>query len=223
MSDNNAHPHGREPVQRAGQTVGEARGAVILVHGRGASARDILSLRDELASPELTYLAPQAAGHTWYPASFMAPRAANEPGRSSGLAVLDGLAQDLEKQGLLARRVMILGFSQGACLSLELAARHPRRYGAVVAFTGGLIGPPGTLGGYSGSLAGTPIFLGAGDPDPHVPWSRVEESAALLTDLGAEVTVRRYPGLPHTINEDELSQARSMLRRMLRDDGDDAG
>lgn len=184
---------------------------MILVHGRGASAESILELAGELDHPHFSYLAPQAAGSTWYPWSFLAPVAHNEPGRSSGLAVLEGLIEHLGKAGIPAERTIVLGFSQGACLTLEFAARRPRRFGGVVGLTGGLIGPPEALVGFEGSLDGTPVFLGSSDPDPHVPWERVEQTAAILGRLGGEVTVRRYPGMGHTVAPDELEHVRGMM------------
>ncbi len=214
MSDEDGRaggPHQRQPVLRAGTPLAEATAAVLLVHGRGGSAEDVLGLAGAIGAPDVAYLAPAAAGHTWYPQSFLAPLAANEPWLSSALARLESLVEELAAAGVPATRLMVAGFSQGACLTLEHAARHPRRYGAVVAFTGGLIGPPGTPRDYPGSLAGTPLFLGAGDPDPHVPWSRVEESAAVLSRMGAVVRAERYPGIGHTIVEAEIDAARDLL------------
>ena len=198
-------------MRRVGANPGEARAAVLLLHGRGGSPEDILGLARPLWSPGVAYLAPAAAGHTWYPQSFLAPLSANEPWLSSALARVEELVEELAAEGVPPERQVICGFSQGACLALEHAARHPRRYGGVVAFTGGLIGPPGTPREYPGSLDGTPAFLGAGDPDPHVPWSRVEESGAVLSKMGADVRLARYPGLGHAIDPDELAQAREVL------------
>src|SRR6185503_13929775 len=175
---------------------------------------DILGLAEPLWQPAVAYVAPQAAGHTWYPYSFLAPLEANEPWLSSALARVDELVGELAAEGVSAERLLLAGFSQGACLTLEYAARHPQRYGGIVAFTGGLIGPPGTPRDYPGSLAGTPAFIGAGDPDPHVPWSRVEESAAVLERMGAEVRIARYPGLGHAIAADELAHAREIVARV---------
>lgn len=208
-------PHEGQPVLRAGAPPGEARAAVVLLHGRGADAEDILGLAEPLWQPGVAYLAPQAAGHTWYPYSFLAPLEANEPWLSSALARVGELVTDLAAEGLAGERVVLAGFSQGACLTIEYAARHARRYGGIVAFTGGLIGPPGTPRDYAGSFDGTPAFIGAGDPDPHVPWSRVEESAAVLTRMGAEAKVARYPGLGHAIAEDEIAHAREILARLV--------
>lgn len=212
-ADRRPDPHAGQPLRQTGEPIAEATAAVILVHGRGGGAEDILTLAGELDVPGVAYLAPQAAGHTWYPRSFLAPIAANEPELSSGLRRLAGLVDELAAAGLGARRLVLLGFSQGACLTLELAARYPRRYGAVIAFTGGLVGPRGTRRDYAGSLAGTPVFLGSSDPDPHVPWWRVEETADVLTGMGAVVDLRPYPGMPHTINSEEIDAARTLLER----------
>lgn len=206
-----ADPHRGQPVLQRGQPLAEATGAVILVHGRGASASDILGLADALDAPQLAYLAPQAKGGTWYPHSFLAPLRDNEPYLSSALAALASLLELADRAGLSRNRVIVAGFSQGACLATEFVARHASRYGGLIAFTGGLIGPLGTGFQYCGELADTPAFLGAGDPDPHVPWARVQESASVLSALGAAVTLRRYPGLGHAINQDEIDEARKIV------------
>jgi predicted esterase len=184
---------------------------LILIHGRGASASDILGLAEPLGHTGLAYLAPSAAGGAWYPRSFLAPIPENEPWLSSALGVVGGLVERAARAGIPSARVIVAGFSQGACLATEFVARNAARYGGLLGFTGGLIGPPGTQFHYPGDLDGTPVFLGAGDPDPHVPWARVEESAAVLSGLGADVTARRYPGLPHTIAEDEIEEARKIV------------
>jgi phospholipase/carboxylesterase len=190
----------------------------MLVHGRGASATDILSLAEELGLPEFAYLAPEAAGHSWYPYSFLAPVAQNQPWLDSALSFLTEVVGRAVAAGIPRDKVAIVGFSQGACLATEFVARNATRYGALVAFTGGLIGPPGTRFDYPGDLSGTPCFFGAGDPDPHVPWERVKESASVLSALGGVVTLRRYPGLPHTINQDEIEQARQLLSRLVAEE-----
>lgn len=204
-------PHQGQPVRSVGAPLESARAAVLLLHGRGATAESILGLADELGHTDVAYLAPQAAGFSWYPFRFLAPIEHNEPGFSSGLAAAEAVLEKAEQAGIPAERQMLMGFSQGACLTLELAARRPRRYGGVVAFTGGLLGPEDTQWHYPGSLARTPIFLGSSDPDPHVPWPRVEESARVLGDLGGEVALRRYPGMGHTIHPEEIGIARRML------------
>lgn len=202
---------------QAGLPLERARAAVILTHGRGGSADDILTLGNELGLPECAFLAPQAAGSTWYPFSFLAELEHNQPGLSSGLSVLDHLVAELSARGIRPSRVVLVGFSQGACLTLEYAARHARRFGGIAGLTGGLIGPPGTEWAYEGSFAGTPILLGAGDPDPHVPWTRVEETAAIFESMGATVDLRRYPGMGHAINQDELAALRKLILELLDD------
>jgi phospholipase/carboxylesterase len=207
-------PHQGLPVRTAGEPLTGARAVMILVHGRGASAADILMLADELAQPGFAYLAPEAANNTWYPNSFLAPLASNEPGLSSGLAVIASLLEQVNRAGIPAERVVIAGFSQGACLMLEFVARHAQRYGGVIALSGGLIGPDGTPRDYPGSLAGTPVFLGCSDIDPHVPKERVLLSAEVLQKMGGQVTARLYPRMGHTINRDEIQAARSIVAKV---------
>ncbi len=207
-------PHAQQPILRAGPPPERADATLMLLHGRGASADSILPLQGELSVPSVAAIAPQAAGHTWYPYSFLAPIDDNQPFLDSALLRVESLVSDLLARGVASEKIALLGFSQGACLVCESVARHPRRYGAVIAFTGGLIGPPGTPRDYDGSLAGAPIFLGSGDPDPHVPFERVEETARVFARMGANVELRRYPGLAHTINEDELAAARSLLQNV---------
>ncbi len=185
---------------------------MLLLHGRGGSAENILELGSEFRLPNVAYLAPQAAGQSWYPLSFLAPRAANEPHLSSALSKIESVVQTLEQAGFGRERVVIAGFSPGACLATEFLASHPARYGGLIALTGGLIGPAGSLRlSSTGDLAGTPALLCSGDPDPHVPWARVEESAAILQSMDAKVTTKRYPGRPHTITQEELELARNLL------------
>jgi predicted esterase len=203
--------HSGQPVLRAGPPPEDARLIAILLHGRGASARDILGLARQFSPSDVAYVAPQAAGSTWYPLSFLAPIASNEPWLGSALRVVADLVGGFAARGIPAERLAVIGFSQGACLALEFAARHPRRYAAVVAFTGGLIGPPGTPRDYTGDLAGTPVFLGSSDVDPHVPLERVRETTVVLRRMGAVVDERVYPGMGHTINADELRAADSLL------------
>jgi predicted esterase len=208
-------PHAGQPVLHAGAALEGARAAVVMLHGRGATAEDILSLRGPLAASGVAFFAPQAAGRTWYPHSFLADLERNEPHLSSALRRVESLVADLERQSLPAERTVLLGFSQGACLACEFAARNARRWGGVVAFTGGLIGPPGTPRDYPGAFAATPVFLGAGDPDPHVPRERVEETAEVFRRLGADVDVRIYPGLGHAIAQEELEIARRIVAAAL--------
>jgi len=188
---------------------------MVMVHGRGATAESILELARELRHPELAYVAPQADGYTWYPYSFLAPLERNEPYLSSGLARLGEVLELLRSAGIPPQRTILLGFSQGACLALEFAARNAHRYGGVVGLSGGLIGPPDTPRSYEGAFAGTPVFLGCSDRDPHVPRERVDETAEVLRRMGAAVTERIYPALGHTVNEDELEHVRAMAAGVL--------
>jgi len=205
-------PHDRQPVLWAGVPIESARAGAVLVHGRGADARDILGLADEIDPGDVAFAAPDAADHTWYPYSFLAPIGDNEPGISSGLGVIDALVRQLEQGGIPAERIFLLGFSQGACLMLEYAARHARRFGGLAGLSGGLIGPPGTPRDYGGSLAQTPVFLGCSDVDPHIPKERVVETAEVFERMGAHVTMRIYPRMGHQVNADELAFVRDMLR-----------
>jgi phospholipase/carboxylesterase len=203
-----------DAILTAGPAPEKAVGTILLLHGRGASAASILELYPLLDAESLAAIAPQAAGNTWYPNSFLAPLQTNQPYLDSALGRIDTLVTGLMSRGIPSQRIALLGFSQGACLTSEYVARHPRRYGAVMALTGGLIGPPGTPRNYPGSLAGTPVFLGSGDPDPHVPFERVEETRTVLEKMGANVELRRYPGIPHTIIDDELDACRNLLRKI---------
>ena len=208
-------PHYGQPVLAYGTPLGEARAAMVLLHGRGASAEDILGIAGEIGRDRVAYLAPDAAANTWYPYSFLAPIAQNEPWLSSALAFVARVVDDVRAAGIPAERTLLLGFSQGACLTLEFTARNATRYGGVAALTGGLIGPDGTPRDYAGSLEGTPIFIGSSDPDPHIPVQRVHESAEVLSSMGASVTTRIYPGMGHTVNADELRHVRSMVDEVI--------
>ena len=205
-------PHRDAAVRQFGEPLEKAAGAVILLHGRGGSAEDILSLANELYVPQLAYLAPQAAGNTWYPYSFLSPVAQNEPWLTSALRKVEAIVRTANDAGIPSDRIVIGGFSQGACLATEFVARHPKRYAGLIAFTGGLIGPPGAELTHTGDLAGTPAFFGSGDPDPHVPWERVQESTRILAEMGAVVTARRYPNRPHTISPEEIDLAKTLIR-----------
>jgi predicted esterase len=209
-------PHAGQPILRAGAAPGAAQAAMIMIHGRNAAPANILELAPVLDRPEFTYVAPAAAGGTWYPFSFMAPREKNEPGISSGLSVIESLVNDLIASGFPATRIMLLGFSQGACLTSEFAIRHPRRYGGVMALSGGLIGPPGTTwDDVTASLDGTPVFLGCSDVDPHIPAERVLESEAVFRRLGATVTRKLYPGMGHTVIGDEIEHVQRVMDSVL--------
>ncbi|HEV2461690.1 MAG TPA: alpha/beta hydrolase [Ktedonobacterales bacterium] len=203
--------HAGQPLLNAGAPLEQARAALLMVHGRGASAQDIISYAAELMTPGVAYLAPQAAGNSWYPNSFLAPTASNEPWLSSALATLDSVIDDIMAAAVPLARIMLLGFSQGACLALEYVARHARHYGGVVGWSGGLLGPDGTPRDYAGSLAGTPVFLGCSDVDPHIPKARVDLTAEVMRRLGGEVSERLYPGMGHTVNQDEIDFVRAMM------------
>ncbi|HEX8959357.1 MAG TPA: dienelactone hydrolase family protein [Solirubrobacterales bacterium] len=204
-------PHRGQPILAAGTPPDQARAAVVCLHGRGAGAEDILGLAEMLALPDLAYLAPEAAGSIWYPEHFRVPTARNQPWLDSALGVVGVLLEYLARGGIPAERVALLGFSQGACLALEYAARNPRRYLAVFGLSGGLIGADDELDGHAGDLAGTPVFLGCSDVDYYIPKERVERTAEVLRGLGADVTTRLYGGMGHTVNEDELDFARGLL------------
>jgi len=207
--------HRAEDTIVAGAPADRAGAAVILVHGRGATPESMLPLADALGRDDVRYVAPRAAGNTWYPSSFLAPIETNEPWLSSALSALAELVGRLEREGFPAERIGVLGFSQGACLASEFAARNARRYGMIAALTGGLIGPPGAPRAYSGSLAGTPVFLGSSDVDMHVPLARVHETRDALTALGADVDMRIYPGMGHTVNDDEIGFVRATLDALM--------
>ena len=208
-------PHAGEPVATAGAPLGTSKAVMIMVHGRNAAPANILDLVPRFERPDFTYLAPAAAGGTWYPFSFMAEREKNEPGLSSALWVLEHLLADVVARGISTDHVILLGFSQGACLTSEFAVRHAARYGGVVAYSGGVIGAPGTTWTYPGVFDGTPIFLGCSDVDAHVPKTRVDESAAVFKRMGAAVTERIYPGMGHLVNDDEITFTTDLMRRVL--------
>lgn len=207
--------HQGQQLLLAGEALAAARAAMIMAHGRGATAADILTIAKEAATPGFAFLAPQAANNTWYPNRFSDPIASNEPWLSSALAVLERLFDRLDAAGIPPERTILLGFSQGACLALEYAARHARRYGGVVGLSGSLIGPEGSPRDYHGSLAGTPVFLGASDVDPHVAKERILESGEVLTRLGGDVTVRLYPNMAHTVNQDEIDFLQAMMSDLV--------
>jgi len=197
----------------AGEPLARARAAMIMLHGRGARAENILEATGELPQIGFAFLAPQAAGDTWYPNRFTAPLADNEPWLSSALARVASVLAQVAQAGLPPERILLLGFSQGACLTLEFAARHAQRCGGVVGLSGGLIGPEGTSRAYPGSLAGTPVFLGCSDVDPHIPKELVHEAAEVFRRLGGNVTERMYPNHDHSINQDELEFVGAMMKR----------
>jgi predicted esterase len=201
--------HGQRIVQ-AGEPLETARAAMILVHGRGATAEDIMTIAPEVQQPGWAYLAPQAAGNVWYPNPFTAPLDSNEPYLSAALDMLSRLLERVEA-AIPVHRVVMLGFSQGACLATEFAVRNARRYGGIVSLSGGLIGPDGTPRDYPGSFEGTPAFLGASDVDPYFKKERVSEAAGVLKRMGAEVTMTLYPGMGHLVSEDEIEKVRELV------------
>lgn len=187
---------------------------MILLHGRGATAQGILDLARVLPREGMAYLAPQAANHSWYPYGFMAGIEQNEPYLSSALALIGQTVESVIDAGIPADKLIIGGFSQGACLASEYIARHPARYGGLMAFSGGLIGPAGQLPDYEGDLLQTPVFMGCSDIDAHIPLERVEETAVILSNLGADVSKRIFPGMGHTINSEEIREAQGILVRL---------
>ena len=208
-------PHQGQPVRAAGEPLDRAQAALLMIHGRGATAEDILALAREFRQTGFAYLAPQAAGNTWYPNRFLAPIPENEPWLSSALTLVGEVLAQIVQAGIPPERVMLLGFSQGACLTLEFSARNAKRYGGIVGLSGALIGPDDMPRDYNGSLAGTPVFLGCSDTDFHVPKERVDQTATVLRKLGGEVTERLYPNLGHSVNEDEIDFVRGMMQALL--------
>jgi phospholipase/carboxylesterase len=207
-------PHQGQGLATAGADLTDASAAVVLAHGRGASARGILGMADEFAVEGVAYLAPQAARNEWYPDSFLAPVEANEPGRSSGLRALDDAVGRAVEAGIPHEWVVLGGFSQGACLATEYVARNPRRYGGLIVFSGGLIGEE-LDGTYPGDLAGTPAFLGCSDVDPHIPKERVVATRDALESMGADVDMRLYEGMGHTVNADEVEAGRAVIASLV--------
>jgi predicted esterase len=204
-------PHAAQPLSRLGPAPSAARLSVILVHGRNGTPQSMLDLVSALPFDDVSYLAPAAAGKTWYPLSFLAPIPQNQPGITSGLMVLAGLIAGLGRDGVSADRVALMGFSQGACLALEFAARQARRYAAIIGLSGGLIGPPGTPRDYAGSFDATPVFLGCSDVDAHIPLARVRETADVFTRMKASVDERIYPQMGHTVTPEELAVVTELL------------
>jgi predicted esterase len=214
MSMTTNDPHLDAPIFYAGKPLGQSSNAMIMLHGRGSSADNILTLAPEFQRPGWTYIAPQATNNTWYPYPFMSPIAQNEPHLSSALQLIQSLLLRLADVGISPAQTVILGFSQGACLATEFTARNAQLYGGIIGLSGGLIGPPGTRRDYPGNFVGTPVFLGCSDRDPHIPLQRVNESAEVFEAMGAEVLKRIYPGMGHTINADELAHVTAILDRV---------
>ena len=209
-------PHQARPLEAAGTALDDAEAALVLVHGRGATAQSILQMGRQLHEDGLALLAPQADRNTWYPNSFLQPVESNEPGRSSGLQAIEDAVERANDHGIPTERVMVLGFSQGACLGTEFVARNPRRYGGVVAFSGGLIGETVDPDEFEGSLEGTPAFLGCSDVDPHIPEKRVHVTTEVLERLEADVEERIYEGMGHGVNDDEVDYVSGMVADLVQ-------
>lgn len=201
----------KKNLRFAGRPLNQASNALIMLHGRGAPAEDILGLASHLSVDEFALVAPQATQHTWYPYSFLAPPRENEPWLSSALALVDGIVSDVNTAGIASEHIYFCGFSQGACLTLEYVTRHARKWGGIAAFTGGLIGDKIYHENYDGDFQGTPVFIGSADPDPHVPVARVHETSGLLKAMHATVYEQIYPGMGHTINEDEIDRVNRLI------------
>jgi predicted esterase len=210
----NKDTHASTRTESYGAPVTTAKAVVILLHGRGASPEDILFLGHQVGLEGVAYLAPEAAGWAWYPQTFLAPLDVNQPHLDSALRRVDGLVENLESEGIPSQRIALGGFSQGACLALEYARRHPKRYGGLFGLSGGLIGPTAGEPNLEASLDGTPVFLGCSDVDPYIPAERVQESAMILEKMDAQVDMQLYPGMAHTIVDDEIERVRVMLERM---------
>jgi phospholipase/carboxylesterase len=212
--------HEGQPVLHDGASLADAAAVMILLHGRGGSGEDMIGLGRQLSAGlgQIALLAPQAAGGTWYPQRFLAPLAQNEPYLSSALSVVAQTIDEVLARDIRRDRIVLIGFSQGACLSLEFAARHPHRYGGVVGLSGALIGPPEIKRQVDGSLDGTPVFLGCSDSDSHIPLESVRQSSAIFRLMHADVLERIYPDMPHTVNEDEIGAVSNILRNVLADD-----
>lgn len=208
-------PHQTQGEQTGGAPLSRAKAAMILVHGRGATAQSMLPLAEEFAQPDFHYIAPQAADHTWYPYSFLEPKEKNQPGISSGLQKIHDLVRSVVDAGIPKYKIMLLGFSQGACLATEFAVRHPERYGGIVGYSGGLIGPEIDFEAYSGDMEETPVFLGCSTIDPHIPKERVDETEQVFRALGADVNKKLYKGMPHTVNDDEIKIVRGMMAELI--------
>ncbi|WP_205504209.1 alpha/beta hydrolase [Rufibacter psychrotolerans] len=206
------YTHEQKIITR-GKPLTETGKALIMIHGRGATAGSILSLAEYLPVEDFTLFAPQATNQSWYPYSFMAPSSQNQPALESALELIDSTVQSILKQGVSSENIYLLGFSQGACLTSEYATRHARHYGGLLLFTGGLVGQQLETANYQGDFAGTPVLITTGDPDPHVPVSRVEETVAIMEEQGAVVTKKIYKGRPHTILQEEIELAQRILKK----------
>lgn len=207
--------HQGQPIRTSGESLSTARAAMLMIHGRGANAEDILALAAQLNQPGFAYLAPQAANNTWYPNRFLVPLSENEPWLSSALSFVGDVYSQIINAGIPPERIILLGFSQGACLALEYAARNARRYGGIAGLSGALIGPDDTPRDYAGSFNGTPVFLGCSDVDFHVPKERVNDSAEVFKRMGGNVTERLYPNHDHSVNQDEIDIVHGMMQTLF--------
>lgn len=210
-------PHQKCKIVYAGTEPKKAKAAMIMIHGRGVTAESIITLANEFKCNKLYLVAPQAHQFQWYPYSFLAPTERNEPGLSSGLQAIYDIVSDLETKGFPKQKIILLGFSQGACLATEFVARHSAKYGGLIVLSGGLIGDEVSASNYSGSLGETPVFLGCSNVDPHIPKERVNETDSILNDMGAEVTTKIYKGMGHTVNQDEIEEAQKIINSAISD------
>jgi phospholipase/carboxylesterase len=208
-------PHQEPKPHRHGASVGRAKAAMIMIHGRGATAKSMFPLADELAQPDFHYIAPQAQHHTWYPHSFLEPKEKNQEGIQSGMQVINDLVESLSNAGIPNENIILLGFSQGACLAQEYIARHPQKLGGIVGLSGGLIGQQVNPEHYKGTLENTPIFIGCGENDQHVPVERIHLTASVMEQLNGAVNKQIYPNMGHTVNEDEIKTIRAMMAKIL--------
>ncbi|MGM0547583.1 MAG: alpha/beta hydrolase [Bacteroidota bacterium] len=207
-------PHQNQQVVTGGADINDAKLAMIFIHGRGASAQSMMMFADEFEGNDIHYRAIQAKRHTWYPRSFLAPKEMNQPGIQSGLQAIFDQITELNEADIPTEKIVLLGFSQGACLTTEFAARHPQRFGGIVGFSGGLIGEEVDPENYQGSLKQTPVFLGCSDRDPHIPQERVDLTEEVLKNLGADVTKKIYVGMGHTVNKDEIEQVQNIINKI---------
>jgi phospholipase/carboxylesterase len=201
----------KKNIVTGGKKLSEAKKALIMMHGRGADANDILGLSQYLSVTDFALLAPEATNNTWYPQSFLAPKSLNEPWLSSAIDLIDEAVKDIVAGGIPKSSIYFLGFSQGACLTLEYVTRNATKYGGIIAFTGGLIGDKIDRNVYKGDFENTPVFIGTSNPDPHVPVERVYASANILSEMGASLTNKVYENMGHTINNDEILQANTLI------------
>ena len=212
---NNTNPHNTQPILAAGEALESAKAAMIMIHGRGATAESILTLIQHFHMDGFAYLAPQAAHNTWYPQRFIVPQNDNEPWLSSAKGHVEKALKIALDAGIPADKIIFLGFSQGACLATEYPARNPEKYGGIIALSGGLIGTDDEITGYDGSLDGTPVFLGCSDVDFHIPKERVQATAKALEGIGGSVTMKLYAGMGHTVNEDEIEHVKQIMTSVL--------